>query len=382
MQKRKEKTTMADFKMYCEWVPWLRMAALARLHKDEVSFLYKIALRERDIVITDVKMLDQTGSSASTHIPIDAVNDFIVADVAETKAQTWWQGWGHSHPGTGKPQYSSTDHNTLADLADCAASGDRPFFTGLVFSSDGKEVTAYIALRHMVNLELKGDLVVLPAPAHTEAADWAQAELVRCILDEYHTPPTEREVEHGKFLGGKWHKWNKRWKKWVPDKNRKSYSQSTTRTPYGRTVQDTHDAKRSTGTPVKTTRLVRASARPGSGVFSDYMLVTRSSLIPGGVHPKLSRIEKLCRRRLSEVAEPGEEFRATKSAVSNCNRCRTVGMEVGDIVVCLGCERDETQCSCEEVDVTNNDTTAADAVRSAQQMMLAGGAEGLHGYED
>ncbi len=198
-----------DFKLNIVASAWARMSAAARVCKDEISGLAKVEVREGIPFITEIAVLEQEGTGASTHLDMEALLKFIGEDiegrvVAGEDPTTDWRCWWHSHPGGGAtPSYSSTDDNSLEELADQAADGSKPYFFGIVISGDGRFAQAYVETRHPIKAVIKGEVNSLLSEEEKEAQAWAVAEVKEKVKARtYAKKSVVPQSTHGGYAGG------------------------------------------------------------------------------------------------------------------------------------------------------------------------------------
>lgn len=348
---------MSDtFTVYIEHEVWLRMSALARECSHEISGLAKARRDEdADMVIYDVCCLPQNGSGASTHIDMEEVAKFLAHDIAGRKAQkkaqqTEWLCWFHSHPGGGKPAYSSTDHDTLRDLANSTEGSELPLFLGLVIGGDGQESRAYLGLRWPCKVELEGEVVVFGTKAETAATKWAKEQIKEKVKPAKYTRPTG-VVTHGLTP------WD-----WSRREAQSPLPLETTMTKHGVWDGDHQhyrwfegdryqwDPKTQIYSPAPMEHAMDRINQLAHNPFRSLdgrIVLYRSKLIPTGTHPKLSRAEKAIRKSLDEKKiTPGEGFKIDEDMLSLCTKCGDDALGANDICFCLGCERDELHCHC------------------------------------
>lgn len=161
---------------------WREMTALARLAKQEMSgWGYTYIDDDHDIVCSRIGLQKQWGTPASTHLDMTALGNFMAKAVRRNPDDaSHWNLWWHSHPGGGKPAFSSVDYDTLEQRASVHGID---YYVGVVVSGDGNSAHAYIAVRQPFWVLVEADVARLPTPAEQRLEDWLAVRQER--VDEW-----------------------------------------------------------------------------------------------------------------------------------------------------------------------------------------------------
>lgn len=339
------------FTLYVENEPWQKMSALAKQCTHEVSGLMEVLLDDDgDVIITDVALLKQNGTSASTHLDMDAVIAFYAEDAARRAKgknathQTNYLGWFHSHPGSGIPSYSSVDHSTLKDLAAATKGAERPLFVGLVLDSKGEGARGYLRMAAPVNLSLEGEVKILPHKGKDIEA-WAKKELDEKVEKKSYTSGPVRQTrtealtqyalnslakgdDFWNGCEGVSYKFNKELNLFLP-KPQDGWSW----------VNGVHTQRSSENMmPLPILRWWNGKA---------WALMLRPNKLG---HVRVTKAEKKAREVLTEVTPLGKHYLSPyPGSVASCINCDVPSFEtVSGKVLCMKCERFDINCKCEE----------------------------------
>jgi len=152
-----------------------KLKAYVDLVDTEISGLGKIEIDEqKNIIVVDFKIFEQTASAGSTNIDSKAIAKFFYELQQKNESTVPWNLWWHSHAHM-EPFWSGTDNKTIEDHA-----GGGAFLASLVINK---------------KLQAKARLDVFPK----DLSVFKKESFVTYDLDiEYEQPPLSKEQQNEK----------------------------------------------------------------------------------------------------------------------------------------------------------------------------------------